>query len=955
MYMRPGDIAWAHASRPVGAPGLPRRPCGAQAASVPCLLPTHQGVDIREVGALTRRTTHAYRPLSMKRRAWITLGAVLLGGGGVATYAMADPPAGTPADEARSKRPVRVYDLSLPGQGPKRELPRTSTKLFSLLGVSWDAAEKELEGTAQVRTRSAETGTWSGWKDLEFHASPPDEPTAEMRGASEPLWVGPSDGVEVQVVREDGSTTAMPKGMQVNMVDPGVVTTAETKSTDVLIEPAAFAAASDESATPTPPATEPAPGDTEPAPQDTEPAPATSEPAGATTPPATEPTATGSPSAPPSETAPTKPPALPSTVTQPPIISRAQWGADESKVEDPAEYIEKVQAVFIHHTVGSNSYSCAQSASLVRGVMEYHVNIEGWNDLGYNFLVDKCGQVFEGRGGGVDLPVMGAHTRGFNSYSAGIAFLGDFEGVDGKPAGRPTRAALESAARVAAWKLGQYGGNPTGKVTLEAAADTGVWKKGDQATLNVISGHRDAFATQCPGATLYSKLGEIRRVAASPLRNAAVPTADFNRDGVNDLVAGIPRASSSAGNVVVVPGSTDGPDGPLRKVLSQSSAGVPGASEAGDNWGAATAWGDVDGDGYADLVVGAPGEDGSAGADAGALTVLYGPTLTRGDFVADPVAKAGAKLGGTVAVGDFDADGKADVFAAGAGNGGVWSTSLSGKGTQKGTLTASTGSVAYLDSATGDFNRDGYADVALNYRDQSSIGRVTWFKGSAAGLVKVSVLSVKGGRSIAAGDVNGNGYDDIVIGQPYTAESGAKAGGQVTVVPGTSTGFTTTGMKTVHQDTAGVPGTAESGDAMGWSVSAGDYNLDGYADVLTGAPREDITRSGNRADAGMVFLLKGSSSGLTGTGALGYSQDTAGISGSTETNDRFGSSVVLQDLSGWGRADLAIGAEGEDAYNGTVFQMDSGSSGVSTEGGVYYGRSLLGTPAGGYLGQTLQP
>jgi hypothetical protein len=311
--------------------------------------------------------------------------------------------------------------------------------------------------------------------------------------------------------------------------------------------------------------------------------------------------------------------------------------------------------------------------------------------------------------------------------------------------------------------------------------------------------------------------------------------------------------------------------------------------------------------------------------------------------------------GSTVAAGDFDADGKADVFTAGTGAGGTWSTALTGKGTQSGKLTTATGAVAYLDSATGDFNRDGYADVALNYRDQSGIGRVTWFKGSASGLVKVSVLSVKGGRSIAAGDVNGNGYDDIVIGQPYTAESDAKAGGQVTVVPGTATGFTTTGMKTVHQDTAGVPGAAESGDAMGWSVSAGDYNLDGYADVLTGAPREDITRSGNRADAGMVFLLKGSSSGLTGTGALGYTQDTAGISGATETNDRFGSAVVLQDLSGWGRADLAVGVEGEDSSNGTILQMDSGSSGVSTSGSVYYGVSVLGAPTGGHLGQTLQP
>ncbi|NYV75727.1 FG-GAP-like repeat-containing protein [Streptomyces sp. UH6] len=889
----------------------------------------------------------------MKRRAWITLGAVLLGGGGVATYAMADPPDAAPAaEQARDKRPVRVYDLALPGNSAKKELPRTETRLFSMLGVSWDAAERELDGTAQVRTRSAETGEWSVWKDLEFHNSPPEDPTAEMRGASEPLWVGPADGVEVQVVREDGSTSAMPKGMQVNMIDPGVVTTAETKSTDIELEPAAFAAASEETTAPavdepTPPAeaTPPAEETTPPAEETTPPAEETTPPAGGTTSPAPEPT----------ETVPPKPVAPPSTVTRPPIVSRAQWGADESKVEDPAEYIEKVDAVFVHHTVGSNSYSCAQSASLVRGVMAYHIETNGWNDLGYNFLVDKCGQIFEGRGGGADLPVMGAHTYGFNGYSTGIAFLGDFEGVDGQPAGRPSRAALESAARLAAWKLGQYGGDPKGKVTLEAGGDTGVWKKGELATLNVISGHRDGYATACPGATLYAKLGEIRRIAASPLADAAVPTADFNRDGISDLVAGVPRASSSAGSLVVVPGSTDGPDGTLRKVITQSSEGVVGASEAGDNWGASSAWGDLDGDGYADLVVGVPGEDNGVGTDAGALVVLHGPSLTRTATVRDPVAKAGAKIGTTVAVGDFDADGTADVFSAGTGNGGAWGATLSGKGTQSGKLTTATGAVGYLDAATGDFNRDGYADVALNYRDQSEVGRVTWFKGSATGLTKVSVLSVKGGRSLAVGDVNGNGYDDIVIGQPYTAESGAKAGGQVTVVPGTSTGFTTTGMKTVHQDTSGVPGSAESGDAMGWSVSAGDYNLDGYADVLTGAPREDITRSGNRADAGMVFLLKGSSAGLTGTGAIGYTQDTAGIAGATETNDRFGSAVVLQDLSGWGRADLAIGVEGEDSYNGTILQLDSGSSGVSTSGGVYYGRTVMGTPTGGHLGQTLQP
>nr|WP_308429595.1 FG-GAP-like repeat-containing protein [Streptomyces longisporoflavus] len=913
------------------------------------------------------RTTHAYRPLSLKRRAWLTIGAVVLGGAGAVTYAMADPSAGDrPASVSRDKRPVSVHDIALKADGAEeRELPRTSTEQFSLLGVSWTGVTKELEGTAEVRTRSVESGKWTGWQHLGLELHLPEKAEAGMRAASEPLWVGPSDGVEVRVVAADGTASAaLPKGLEVNLVDPGV-TSKEAKNPALdgsAMAPVAFEADAPESPEPSEPSD---PGSPEP----TAPEPTAPDPTTPASPAPTDEAPTGSPSASPSPTAstdpdpepePTVPPAPPSTVTKPAVISRAAWGADESQVEDPPEYIEKVKAVFVHHTVGTNDYSCAQSAALVRGIMTYHVETEGWNDLGYNFLVDKCGQVFEGRGGGTDLPVRGAHTYGFNGESAGIAVLGDFEGdpATNKPAGKPTRASLESVARVAAWKLGQYEGDPSGKVTLTAADDTGVWKKGDTPSLNTISGHRDGFATACPGKDLYSKLGEIRRYATSAGRNSAVPTTDFNRDGLTDLVAGTPKASGGVGTLTVVPGGLDGPVSGSKKTLTQSSPGVPGASEAGDNWAAATAWGDINGDGYADLAIGAPGEDDATNKDRGAVTMLYGPTFDSGTDMqlADDFHYPGAKFGSAVAVGDFNADGKADVFAASTGTGGTWAARFKAGSEVGGTLTSGDTAISYADAASGDFNRDGYADVALTYRDQAGIGKVQWFKGTRAGLSRVGSLSVKGGRSLAVGDVNGNGYDDLVIGQPYTAESGAHAGGQVTVVPGTSTGFTTTGMKTIHQDTSGVPGAAESGDAMGWSVSAGDFNLDGYADVLTGAPNEDITRAGAaKKDAGTSLLLKGTSSGLTGTGAQAFSQDTEGITGSTESADRLGSSVTLTDLSGYGRADLAIGADGEDEGNGTILQLDTGASGVSTTTGAYYGRTQLGTPAAAHLGQVLTP
>ncbi len=925
------------------------------------------------------RSTHAYRPLSLKRRAWLTIGAVVLGGAGAVTYAMADPSNGeTPGADPRAKRPANVHDLPLKADGTtKRELPRTSTEQFSLLGVSWSGATEEPAGTAQVRTRAIGSGAWSGWRALDLEAHPAEKGEAGRRAASDPLWVGPSDGVEVRVVAADGtSRSELPEGLEVNLVDPGVTarearnhaldgtaggtggaggaggaSTARGATKGTAITPAAF--------TVDDPAPEPGPS------QPSDPA----APADPTTPAApSEPAAPSdsedpadAPSAAAPDPTPTRPTAPPSTVTRPPVINRAAWGADESAVKDPPEYIEKVKAVFVHHTVGTDDYSCAQSASLVRGIMTYHVETEGRNDLGYNFLVDKCGQVFEGRAGGIGLPVRGAHTSGFDGDSTGIAVLGDFEGdpATDEPAGRPTRAALESVARVAAWKLGQYGGDPAGKVTLTAADDTGVWKKGDQASLNTVSGHRDGFATVCPGKNLYAKLGEIRRYASGAGRNSAIPTGDFNRDGITDLIAGTPQASSSRGRVTVVPGGLDGPVGASRISLTQTSTGVPGTSEAGDNWGAATAWGDLNADGHADLVIGAPGEDDTSGhADRGAVTMLYGPKFTSGTDMqlSDDFHYPGAKFGAAVAAGDFNADGKADVFAAATGTGGSWAARLDPEHESGGSLTSGDTAIAYPDAASGDFNRDGYADVALTYRDQAGKGKVAWFRGGRSGLSRVGVLSVPGGRSVAVGDVNGNGYDDLVIGQPYTAESGAHAGGQVTVVPGTSTGFTTTGMKTVHQATSGVPGAAEAGDAMGWSVAAGDYNLDGYADVLAGAPDEDITRADkNRKDAGTSLLLKGSSAGLTGSGAKAFSQDEPDVPGSTESGDRLGSSVTLADLNGTGRASLAIGVEGEDSGDGTILQLDSGSSGVPGSSGVYYGRTLLGTPAGARLGRSLTP
>ncbi|MGW0998357.1 FG-GAP-like repeat-containing protein [Streptomyces sp. NPDC002523] len=789
-----------------------------------------------------------------------------------------------------------------------RERQQTSTEDFSMVAVSWPSARVRLSGEVEVRTRAAGSGTWSGWRALEVADTPPDlgrdGSGKGLRGSTEPLWVGPSDGVEARV----RGKRSLPASMRLDLVDPGTGGSQGAGS-----EPAAFAA-----------------GTTGPSPSPTS---------------VTGPRCLDGLSA---------PPATPATgpVPKPAIISRAAWGADESIVQCPTVYSPTVKAVVVHHEAGNNSYSCVQSAAIVRSIQVFHVKTQGWGDIGYNFVVDRCGQIFEGSKGGVDNPVKARHTLGFNPETVGISLLGNMETA------KPTPAALAAISRIAGWKLGLYGADPLSKTTLTAEFDNGRYTAGQQVETDRITSHQDLMSTACPGANLHDRLADLRKLATSPTASAARPTADVNGDGAADLVAGLP--ANGSGSLTLLPGSLTGPSSAAKKSLNQSSSGVPGTAESGDAFGAATAAGDINGDGYADLVVGSPGEDDTSGnADRGAVTVLYGPGLASGltYTTTGTTTAAGAKLGSAVTVGDFNADGKADVFAAGTGSGGIWNSRLTGGATQYGTLTTATTSLAYEDAASGDFNRDGYADVALNYRDASGIGRVVWFKGGAGGLSKVGVLSVKGGRSVGAGDINGDGVDDIAVGQPYTAESGAHAGGQVTAVYGTSgTGFSATGATVVHQDTAGVPGAAESGDAMGASVSVGDYNADGYADVLTGIPGEDITRNAvNQSNAGTATLLKGSATGITGTAAQSVSQDTSGVPGSTETGDSLGSSVSLTDLSGYGRADLTIGAAGEDTGTGTLLFVPSNSTGLGLSTSATYGAAQLGTPAGAHLGTTLAP
>ncbi|MGW3518508.1 N-acetylmuramoyl-L-alanine amidase [Streptomyces hydrogenans] len=522
---------------------------------------------------MSPRGARARRANGKKHVTWLAAGVVVLGG--TAVTAVAASAGGEEAGPGDGTHRAKAHVLALDGKDPKRRaLPRTGTQTFSLVGVSWEDSGDTFEGTAQIRTREAATGEWSEWRDLDFDVRAPESAEGEepnVRGASEPLWVGPSDGVEARVVA-DGEETAVPEALRLDMIDPGetvkgrgnggvkggvkpTVSPDATQTTPVGTAPGTSGPAPTTVASSTapgdtsggsgggeasqPPSEEPTgstgtPEDPTPSATPTESTPGadptaapTDEPTGTPTGgptdgPSTEPPTSQAPTNPSPSTVPTQEPTGPAptteptqtpepsttTPTTPTIVSRAGWGADESLVQNPPSYLNKVDAVFVHHTAGTNDYACADSPAIIRAILTYHVRTNGWNDVGYNFFVDKCGTVFEGRAGGVDRPVLGAHTYGFNSYSSGISLLGNYES-----GGTPTAAAQQAIADLAAWKLGLHGVDPQAKVTLTAAADTGVWTKGQAATLHTISGHRDGYATLCPGATLYSALPGIRTAA----------------------------------------------------------------------------------------------------------------------------------------------------------------------------------------------------------------------------------------------------------------------------------------------------------------------------------------------------------------------------------------------------------------------------------------------------------
>ena len=402
----------------------------------------------------------------------------------------------------------------------------------------------------------------------------------------------------------------------------------------------------------------------------------------------------------------------------------------------------------------------------------------------------------------------------------------------------------------------------------------------------------------CPAQGVVSQSLAANQVAGEPLQG------DFDGDGFADLAVGVPGedvgAVVDAGAANVLYGGAQGPggwSGPGSQLFTQSGAG--GRAEAGDLFGDVVAVGNFNGDGFGDLAVGARGENVGSVRDAGAVSVLYGSAggltsggsqlFTQNSPGVGSSAEVDDSFGAALAAGDFNGDGFADLAV--------------GVPLEVGFVRSGAVNVLY-GSATG----------------LSGFGSQLWTQ-SSPGVVDSSEAGDRFGQALAAGDFNGDGLAELAIGAPGEDVGAAVDAGAVTVLLGEAGGLTSAASVVFTQDTPGVGGSAEDGDRFGFSLAAGVtvFGTPRFAELAIGAPGEDVFTV---ADAGAVTLLFGNVGGLQGPGSQGFSQNNIGTGPGAEAGDLFGFALAMGDFNGSGsdeepigEVDLAIGVPGENVFN----------------------------------------
>jgi hypothetical protein len=763
---------------------------------------------------------------------------------------------------------------------------------YGTVGVTWEHGQEIGEGDISFTLRTSTDGEWSKWKQLDYHDDHgPDDGSAEARaerpGTDEAL-VGHVDQVQV---RAEVRTDEVPEDLKLAVIDPGKLnaTKAETPDIDTseipVIPDAVPDGGGDLIDTPDEVPVEPA--------DPVEPA-VPVEPAdpGQSVDPAADTRSEGQDGL--------ALAASPIVATKPYIYSRAQWGANEKIREQIKPDYGTVHGGFVHHTVNANDYSAAEVPGIIRSIYAYHVRSRGWRDIGYNYLIDKFGRIWEGRYGGVDRNVVGAHTENYNTDSFGASAIGNFDIV------APPQQVVGAFGSLFGWKLAING--------VSAAARN--VKIGRKVFASSIMGHRDTKATACPGRYLYARIPNIRTIAAAAQRplSYAKRNANLASTGHPDIIAR--RASDKRGVIIPTTGFSgfsgrasmkvrasntpvlspdltgDGRADLMLVARNGKSVVRPGNGAGGFRRGVAaskqqrgrdllTALGDVNGDRRNDLL--------SRNRKTGKATVWLG--RGNGTFRRQNLKQTfrGYNL---VTAGDIDGDHKVDLLARsrkgvlwlhpGKGNGGFPSRRSLGHGWQ-----------AYDAIVAGDFTKDGLADVMVRVAgNKFGYVRPNLGRGVFGGSVGPYPALRKVGRVLDATNVLGDSSPDVL----------AVTGSRLDVL--TRKAGTDLGRPII---------TNLNLSRANLVINAGDWNRDGHGDVIY------------RETSGLLYLTLGNGAGrFSGRYSFG----------------NFGAATMVTapgDLNGDGRMDLMA------SFSGTT-RMYPGNG--STGAGGYV------TVYGGIAGQT---
>ena len=694
---------------------------------------------------------------------------------------------------------------------------------YATVGVTWKHGVSYQGNSLIVQVRLQQDGAWSGWRTIGHDEEDgPDASSSELGPQSRPgtdaLVVGAVDYVQMRAETTDGS---LPPDLKLAVIDPGTGATATEKPA---IDTAALPSSQGDQAS-------------------TSGAQALRTTSG--------------------EHVDTAELSAMKVAPKPYIYSRAQWGANEKLREQSNPSYGTIKAGFIHHTVNANNYTSAQVPSLMRGIYAYHTQSRGWRDIGYNFLVDRFGRIWEGRWGGVDRAVVGAHTLGYNEVAFAMSAIGNFDIAN------PPQAVSDAYARLFAWKLSAY----------DIRADAmHIYVK--NRFMNAINGHRDVGQTACPGRYLYAKIPAIR-AATQALQNKAqsgtvtppppppapkppAPEPTFTSPTQTPLPAAtqpaitLPRGLSltrSAYPDVVLKGS----DGTVKVLPTGGYSRFNNVVGSPGHWGRMSlvvGVGDVTGDGIGDVL----------GRVRGTGVSRIFPGTSSGRISTHGIAKTKkfSWVTGIIGAGDWNKDRRTDLLVRGSRGSTLYLVPGLGDG-KFGTLKRLTYGQSNLKSiaAVGDFDRDGTQDIVGLHKN----GYLFIIRGTTSGGLRPWSTLARVGTGydtvVGAGDMSGDGIPDVAL----RATNGA-----VTVFPGTGTGrlgramVPFTGMSTLGRLT-GAPmagssqsdliarnssgtmvyvslnnglshvkplvggGTKVPGASM--VLNAGDWNRDGTGDLIT--------------------------------------------------------------------------------------------------------------------------